>query len=326
MERDFKKIIVARTDRIGDVVLSLPVFASLKKCLPGVELVAMVRKETSDIVRLFHAVDRILLYQPDDRISSIAGKFRDEAADVILALYPRFRFVAAAALAGIPIRVGTAFRWYSFLFNKKVREHRKDSIKHEAEYNISLAATIGCGQKIMDIDITPEAGSLEKVTDFLSKREIKKFIMVHPGSGGSARAWPESKFRDLVKEISGDLDIDVLVTGTEPERGMCNRIASGNPRAIDVAGQFSLTEFIALLSRADIFISNSTGPIHLSAAVGTPVVGIYPNNKPMSPGRWAPLTERKIILTPKDGSDDVASIPATDVVRSILELTSVRAK
>ncbi len=326
MEEEPRRIIVARTDRIGDVVLSLPVFASLKKCFPKSEVIALVREDTADVAASFHAVDRSIIYDPEESLGSTAKKLREADADAILTLFPRFPIAASAVAAGIPVRVGTAYRWYSFLFNRRVHEHRKDSVKSEAEYNLSLAEAIGCHKKIMDITLEPDAGAAERVKLFLKENVQDRYIVVHPGSGGSARAWPETRFRILLETISRDLDIIVLVTGSQAERGLCERVSTGIRGVVNVAGQFYLKEFMALLKDAEVFVSNSTGPIHLSAAVGTPVVGIYPNNKPMTPKRWAPITERKLILTPKDGSDEVDRISSEEVMRSILELTSVKAK
>jgi ADP-heptose:LPS heptosyltransferase len=112
----------------------------------------------------------------------------------------------------------------------------------------------------------------------------------------------------------------VVVTGGKSEIPLCKKVSEGIGNAINTAGRFSILEFIALVSKADLFISNSTGPLHVAAAVGTPVIGLYPNSKPMTPVRWAPLTDKKIIFTPKDGSDNLSSIPVEDVMGSIRKL------
>lgn len=319
------RIVVARTDRIGDVVLSLPVFASLRQSFPDSELVALVREYTADVVSSFHAVDRVVAYDPEESVGTTSRKLKETAADSILLLFPRFKIALAALLAGIPVRVGTAYRWYSFLFNEKVREHRKDSVKSEAEYNLALADKLGCRERILDarIEVKPEA--LQRAKRFLADNRVDKFIAVHPGSGGSAYEWGEKNFRELTRAVTGNFVLNVLITGTSSEHELCERISKGVPKSFNTAGQFSLLEFIALLSQAEVFISNSTGPLHLASSVGTPVVGIYPNNKPMTPARWAPLTEKKSILTPHDGSDDLSVIQVQEVLESLNKLLPVKA-
>ncbi len=319
------RIVIARTDRIGDVVLSLPVFASLKKSFPDSQLVALVRDYTADVISSFHAVDRVVTYDPEEPLRTTRRKLREINADAILLLFPRFRIALAALLAGVPVRVGTAYRWYSFLFNEKVHEHRKDSVKSEAEYNLALAEKLGCKKRIFDtrIDVRPEA--LESAKEFLAGNHVQRFVAIHPGSGGSAYEWGQENFRELTRAVTDNFSLNVLITGTSSEHELCERISKGIPKSLNTAGQLSLLEFIALVSQAELFLSNSTGPLHLAASVGTPVIGIYPNNKPMTPARWAPLTDRKLILTPKDGSDDLSVIRVEEVVESVNKLLPVKA-
>lgn len=320
MPQNFKKIIVSRTDRIGDVVLSLPAFATLKKNFPDSRTFAFVSDYTADIARSSPYVNKVITYNPNESIIKTFKKLKGIGADAIVVLFPRFKLAAASFLAGIPIRVGTAYRWYSFLFNRKVFEHRKKSTKNEAEYNLSLVESLGCKEKILDTTLSIDKISLDAVDLFLSQNCLTKFIVVHPGSGGSALEWSAENFREVVKYVADRFRWNVVISGTEDERFLCKKISEGIGNAINAAGRFSILEFMALLSKADLFISNSTGPLHIAAAVGTSVIGLYPNNKPMTPARWAPLTDRKIILTPKDGSDNLSLISVEDVLESIRKL------
>ncbi len=319
------KIIVARTDRIGDLVLSLPVFATLKRRYPSAELIALVSGYAADVASSFHAVDRVLTTDAGASVRSLRNKLKQQNADAILMLFPRFEISTAAFLAGIPVRVGTAYRWYSFLHNRKVREHRKDSRKSEAEYNLSLTRAIGCDEFIFDSRLDLDSTALASVKEFIRNNDLNRFVVVHPGSGGSAYEWGEKNFRDLARSVVRDLGMKVLVTGTAAESELCERTRGGIEQCINTAGRFTLLEFISLLSEAEVFISNSTGPLHLAASVGTPVIGIYPNSPPMTPVRWAPLTDRKYILTPSDGSDNLSLVEVSDVVQSISALISVKA-
>lgn len=318
-----RRIIVSRTDRIGDVVLSLPVFASLKECFPQASLTALVRGYTADVASSFPSVDDVTVYEDSDSLLTTIRKLKRLHADTILLLYPRFRLAAAAFLARIPVRVGTAYRWYSFLNNTKVREHRKHSVKSEAEYNLSLAEAIGCKTRILETKLKIDDEAIRKATRFLTQKDVERFVIVHPGSGGSAVDWTPANFRKLCESISRKLKTTVIVTGSDSEREICGDVSEGIENCFAVAGEFSLREFIAFLSLASAFVSNSTGPIHLAASVGTPVVGIYPNAKPMTPVRWAPITDNKIIITPPDGSDDLSLVTTEAVLDSISSVMPV---
>jgi ADP-heptose:LPS heptosyltransferase len=321
-----KKVVVSRTDRLGDVVLSLPVFASLKKCLPQTETIALVRKYTSEVALSSPYVDRAIVYEPSESVFSTARKLRKLKADVILILFPRFKVAAAGILAGIPVRVGTAYRWYSFLFNRRIHEHRKDSTKSEAAYNLALLAAIGCQRRSLDITLNVDEEAGAHVDSFINKNCLSKFVIVHPGSGGSAVDWGSDKFREITKQITDLPGLNIVVTGTASERSLCRDVCEGIGNAINAAGQFTMLEFMALISRAELFISNSTGPLHLAAGVGTSLIGIYPNQKPMTPTRWAPLTDRKILLTPKDGSNNLSLVSVDDVMEAVHKLLTKETK
>ncbi len=323
MPEAFKKIIVARTDKIGDVVLSLPVFATLKKCFPGSQTIALVSDYTVDLARSSPHISEVMTYNPNESIMKTVKRIKGAGAEVIVVLYPRFKIAAAGFLAGVPVRIGTAYRWYSFLFNRKVHEHRKASTKNEAEYNLTLVEELGCKEKFLDTTLNINKSALNKVEEFLSHNCLARFVVVHPGSGGSSIEWSADNFREVVKNVADKRGWNVVVTGTEDERFLCRKISEGIGNAVNTAGRFSILEFMALLSKSELFISNSTGPLHVAAAVGTPVIGLFPNNRPMTPVRWSPLTDRKIILTPKDGSDDLSAISVEDVLESIRKLIPV---
>ena len=97
----------------------------------------------------------------------------------------------------------------------------------------------------------------------------------------------------------------VIVTGTDRERELVETVASiAGERVTTLSGTLSLKQLAALAKRASLFVANSTGPLHIAATVGTPVVGLYPQITALSAARWGPYTSRKSILSPKDKPAD----------------------
>jgi heptosyltransferase III len=130
------------------------------------------------------------------------------------------------------------------------------------------------------------------------------FAVIHPGSGGSARDWPLERFGDLGRMIATKYGVRVLVTGGEREHEATALVAErAGAGAISLCGALTLPELAALYARAAVVIANSTGPLHLAAALGTAVVGIYPQLTAMSPARWGPYTDRKRVLVPDAPAD-----------------------
>jgi len=220
--------------------------------------------------------------------------------DAAVVVYPRFRLAWLMALAGIPVRIGTGFRFYSFLFNKRVYEHRKDAARHEVEYNIGLLRELGCthdGEPEFFIRVPAEAR--RRVREITVQAGSRKIVVLHPGSGGSAREWPASSFGSLAERLLKKDDVNIFVTGTDREKEKVNEVASlTGGKAVSLAGKLTVKELAALLEQAALFVANSTGPLHIAAALGTPVVGIYPQHTAMSIRRWGPQTMRKRVFVP----------------------------
>jgi ADP-heptose:LPS heptosyltransferase len=308
LENHIDRILVVRTDRIGDVILTLPMAHVLKRQFPASRVAMLIREYTAELVALHASVDDVLF---DDEgghplaLRKLVAQLRAGNFDVVFHTHPRFRLAIATFMAGIPVRVGTGYRWYSFLFNRKVYEHRKDAHRHELEYNLNLLSEIGCtfayAAEAPTFSVPEE--SAQRIENLLHRRGItpqNRLILLHPGSGGSARDWSPENFGLLGKRLTAMDGVAVMFTGGAGEEDILHRARSlSGPGTSILDETVSLTEFAALAHRASLFVANSTGMLHLAAAVGTPVVGLYSQLTPLSAARWGPYTERKAILTPK---------------------------
>lgn len=297
-----KNILVVRTDRIGDVILTLPLASIIKEKYPGSKITFMVKEYTSELVYANSLIDDVIIYD-NFTLSQLLKKIRQNKFYAAITVYPRFKIALLLFSAGIKIRIGTGYRWYSFLFNKKTYDHRKDGKRHELEYNVRLL-------KNLNIDFTPEKGGVnfnfkidEKsktiIKDILASTKIeqsKKIIIVHPGSKGSAVDLPKEKFRKIVNTISEYDNFQIILTGNNEEREICKSMET--EKVINLAGKLSLMQLAALIDLAHVFVSNSTGPIHIAAALNKNIVGFYPKIASMSPKRWGPYSNNAKIFQP----------------------------
>lgn len=303
--QDPRNILIVRTDRIGDVVLTLPMISVVRGCFPHSTISLLIRSYTYDLAYGQSHVDRVLRYDAEGRFRSffaMLSEIRSQAFDTVVLSHPTFRLALLMALAGIPRRVGTGYRWYSFLFNRRVYEHRRVSIRHEAEYNLSLLKVLGCSWQTVPLPhliLTRESESMADTWyEMLGLRSDQQLVILHPGSGGSARDWKPANFAALAGILTSK-GVTVLITGGPEERSLVDQVAAmadGAPKTFVNDG--GLLPFAAFLKKADLFVSNSTGPLHLAAAVGTPVIAFYPPIRECSPTRWGPLTESKVIFEP----------------------------
>jgi len=302
-----KNILIARTDRIGDVVLTLPLCSIIKKYFPESRVSFLLRNYTSALAKNNSYIDEIIILKEKngkalifENIKLLKNKF-----DVCIIAYPTFRIALILFLSGIKIRIGTGYRWYSFLFNKKIYEHRKDAKYHELEYNVHLLRKIGIDEKVspgnVQFGLTPSAESIQKVNELLELKNIsnnKSVIILHPGSGGSSVDFPIFKMKELAKKISDELDAEIIITGSKNEKELCQTLVVSE-KTKNFAGELNLSELIALIDKCKLLIANSTGPIHIAAALGKFVIGFYPDIVACSEKRWGPYTNKKIIFKPK---------------------------
>jgi lipopolysaccharide heptosyltransferase II len=338
-----KNILIVRNDRIGDVVLSLPLAGLIKKHYPDCKITFLLRNYTKDIASDHPNIDDVIILKEDNGRIPVwknVNQLKKGFFDASIIVYPTFITALIIFLARVKFRVGSGYRWYSFLFNKKVFEHRKYAEKHELEYNVNLLKVFGIEENISTknvlFDIHINKTSMEKVNRILTDSGVKfekKIIIVHPGSGGSAIDLPLEKFSELVKSLSLLNEVNIIITGNEDEKNICSTISS-NTNAIDLSGKFNLSEIICLIRLSEIFISNSTGPIHIAAALGKSTVGFYPKIRACSPERWGPYTQKKVIFTPEIECNDCTreqcerlncmnSIDIDNVTKEVTKLISI---
>jgi heptosyltransferase-3 len=285
-----KNLLIVRTDRIGDVILSLPIAEIIKKHFPECRITFLVRDYTKEILNDHPFIDDVIILKELNGkipITENVKLIRPYQFDNSIIVYPTFQTSFIIFLSGIKNRIGTGYRWYSFFFNKRLYEHRKYA--DNVNFNIRI-----------------NKQSIKKVEDVLASDGIKNdrfLIIVHPGSGSSAVDLPLNKFKVLVEELAKKDNYQIIFTGSKSETEMCNELKV-NSEVKSYAGMFNLSELIALISRSNMFIANSTGPLHIAAALDKYVIGFYPNLLACSAKRWGPFTNKKTIFTPNSDCVD----------------------
>jgi ADP-heptose:LPS heptosyltransferase len=117
----------------------------------------------------------------------------------------------------------------------------------------------------------------------------KKPVILHPGSGGSARDWPPEHFARLADHFHNDLGMQAVLTGAAGEEALIASIRRQSAtKPLSLCGRLTITELAVLFRRAAVFVGNSSGPLHLAVMVGAPVVAFYPPIRACRPERWGP--------------------------------------
>lgn len=293
------RIIISRTDSIGDVVLTLPLCAWLREKFPEAKLTFLGKNYTRDVVACFDCVDEFISVEEIEALPVI-NRLNFIKSDVFIHVFPNKELAALAKKARIPIRIGTSHRVYHLLTcTHRLNFSRKSSNLHESQLNFELAKPLG----IKEIPSLEEInGSLSHfkipsvdLPEFLSELDFSNTVILHPKSQGSAMEWPLENYIELAERLVM-MGKTVCLTGTEAEGLQFRSEVQNNASIIDTTGRLTLTQLIKLCAFAEGLVACSTGPYHLSAVFGKKAVGLFSSRKPIHPGRWTALGDNSAAL------------------------------
>lgn len=291
-----RRIILSRTDGIGDVVLSLPVAVLLKQYFPDIHISFLGRSYTEPVIKACSFIDKfinrddLLKHTEDEQCRLLA----DAAADTIVHLFPDKHLARIAKKSGIQTRIGTSHRFHHwFTCNRLVPVGRKRSPLHEAQLNACLLRPLG-------INDPPDLETLRSLVPLDQPAQLdeqfsgmidanRRTIILHPTSKGSAREWGLDNFSDLIALLPEDRYSIFISGSSEDQARLAPLLEKWGSRLGSLVGELSLEQFIAFIARADALVAASTGPLHIAAALGRAAVGLYAPMRPIHPGRWAPL-------------------------------------
>lgn len=295
---NFSQIIVARTDGIGDVILTLPIISYLKKISPKVKIGFISSGYLFPILSKYKDIDFLIAKE------NLKGDEKWENTCIIFC-FPEPILMKRLSKSA-PIRIATGRRWHSWLYvTHKVFFSRKKSNLHEAQLNFLLL-------KPLNINYVPSLSEISNLYNFSlnfdeeetvvnkSMRNFKRYplAVIHPHSKGHTVEWGFNNFIKLGEVLSGDYGYCVIFVGTRNEKEKNPLPENLKNSIIDLRGELLLEELFYLISNCDIFIGNSSGPLHIAAALNKKCVGFFPPIPHISSQRWGPLSSQKIIIEP----------------------------
>jgi heptosyltransferase-2 len=322
--KTFKNILIVRTDRIGDVVLTTPAIKSLRQAYPAARISILVAPSTYDLVNGNPYVDEILVDDRKGRHKNLFGflrlarEIRLKKFDLAIIFHTKRRYNLACYTAGIPCRLGYKNNKFGFLLTHPLKDIRPQGTKHEAKYCMDLLKVMGVENDDLDIFVPLQKEAEGWMSHWMQENNLKpnEFIAIHPGSSDPAKCWPTANFALLMDRLAERYALKIVLIGsvqTMPVAAEILRQTQKTSQFLDLTGKTSLAQMVSLLRRARLLISNDSGPVHVAAGVGTSVISLFLRNQPgINAERWKPLGVRSFILS---------NSPASLSVENVLELT-----
>jgi ADP-heptose:LPS heptosyltransferase len=315
------KIIISRTDSIGDVLLTLPMCSWLRSHFPNAKLIFLGRNYTKSVIASFSVIDEFIALEELSNKPTLEKINVLKGADCIIHVFPNKEIASLAKQAKTPIRIGTSHRLFHLLTcNKRVNFTRKNSELHESQLNFELLKPLG-------LNIVPSFEECQKASgyfqvlptqlpDFLTNCDFENLVILHPKSQGSALEWPIENYLQLATELV-KAGKTVCFTGTENEGLLFRNQIPVDPKIIDTTGKLSLEQLQFLISKSYALVACSTGPYHIAGLCGIKAIGLFSARKPIHPGRWKALGKNAIALVFDPNCKNCKTKKNCDCIRSI---------
>ncbi|MFT4601517.1 MAG: heptosyltransferase-3 [Arenicella sp.] len=297
-----KKIVISRTDSIGDVVLTLPLAGILKEEFPDVEIIFLGNTYTKPIINCSKHVDEVWEWATLNQMSydKQVSWLKEQEVDTFIHVFPRKEIARLAKRAGVQNRIGTSHRVFHLLScNHRPNFTRKNSDLHEAQLNVKLLAPLGIEKEYTLSELTSYVGFSElpqlpsELESMLSSE--KKNVILHPKSQGSAVEWGVDNFMTLAESLDSNSH-EIFITGTEKEAEHFRSKIPNKDNIHDLSGKMTLDELIAFISKSDSLVAASTGPLHIAGICNIQAVGLFEERRPIHSGRWQPLGNQVDII------------------------------
>jgi lipopolysaccharide heptosyltransferase II len=302
-----KRIIIVRMDRIGDVVLSTPVIKAVRDAYPDSHIAVLVRPYAKDVVDGNPYIDEVITYDKSGKEKGLLGNLRfianlrNKKFDLAIILHPKNSSHMIAYLAGIPERLGYDKKSGIFL-TKRIPHTKQLGLKHEIDYTLSLLRYIGIESSDRSLHMPVNRSSEEKIKEIFKNNGISQndtIITVHPAASCRSRRWASERFAkvsDFLAEKYGARI--VMISGPGEDKAMGDKVAElMKSGCLNLSGKTRVSDLASILRRSKLLISNDSGPVHISCAVGTPVISIFSRkDRGISPERWGPLGKKDITL------------------------------
>ncbi len=337
--RDFQRILLIKLSAVGDVLHTIPVLNKLRKRYPAARIDGLAAPEIAELLRHHPGISNVIEFargewsepwrlRPFANTARLAANLRATHYDLVIDMHGQFRTAVFALATGAPVRIGfdrpRAQVWAASdrELPQAARKHAWQGARelswlaythpmrlptlevHAVDRYLSIGPMLGLDASAADFSFPVPPTTRTRVASLLSRRGVvdppRGLIVIAPGTVWETKAWRQEGFAEVARYFMTQ-GFAVVLAGSPREHTLCAQIAADSPGAINLAGETSLTELVALVDRASLCVTNDSGPMHLAVARGRPVVSIFGPTDPIwiGPyGRLDAVLQSKIACAP----------------------------
>lgn len=310
-----RRILVIRLDLIGDLVLSMTLVRALKRTYPAAEIDLLAVPASAQVITHDPDLAEIITYDPNvwrrprallqpknwRGVKVLVQHLHARRYDLAISIFGPWAAIIAL-LSGAQRRLGFGREGYPGFMTDSIpgRHWQPGDHKHEVDYCLGLAqaagATITPADRVPSLYVDPQAR--QEIERLLAQEGVqpgKPLVACHVSSNnGHSKRWPIPYWATLIDRLGREEGAQVVLTGASNDLPLIERVTQRmQERALNLAGKTSLPQLAALLQHADLLISGDSGPVHIAAAVGTPLIAIH---GPTDPAMTGPVSPTATIL------------------------------
>jgi heptosyltransferase-1 len=298
-----KRILIIKPSALGDIILALPALSALRRSFPNARISWFVRPEFAPLIMGHPYISDIILFdrkqlakwwcerESFNALRSLIRQLKVGQFDLVFDFQGLFRTGFFSRVTGCKRRFGDAQgRELAHLFyTDKISQDASSS--HLVDYYLKIVAAAGAEQREAEFKLPEDAGAAEQIDKLLKSQGVNgKYAVIVPGAAQANKRWSIERFAELAGKIGERFGLSVVATGTQGERDYIDAIGK---RVINLAGKTTVRELIPLMKKASLVVSNDTGPGHIAAAIGVPIVMIF---GPTNPARVCPYKRPECVV------------------------------
>ena len=281
-----RKILIRSVNWVGDAVMTTPALKVIRENFPQAEITLLANPLVSQLFLPHQSIDRVITFHRNGTHKGVGGRLRlaafirKQAFDLAIILPNSFESALIPWLAGIPVRLGKKSDGRGFLLTKSYSPDRSVVISHEVNYYIDLLRHFGFSglsgrPQLFTTNDEEQAANQRLAENGINANDF--VIGINPGAAfGSAKRWYPERFAEVGRQLAAEWGARIVIFGGPGETGIAADIERGiDSGCLNLAGKTGMRELVSLIRRCNFFITNDSGPMHIAAAFGVPLVAIF---------------------------------------------------